>query len=338
MSGRRIEKRNIPRWILLVAVYLCFVAELAFIIMGNSDYGIIFAGLCFCLVIVFFVLWREEQEHKRLILQSSLDEVRHREILRDSEKEQEQIKRLKKEREEIACGREQAQRTLEKLSQENEALRQLLEEAGRREQSISAREAVECILPSDEKPVELDLVTAAARAIAEMEDACRKSGIRLRLSCPNQTLYCRADERYIHLMIKNIIDNAIKYMRKSGSMVITLSCLGDNIFFAFKDDGMGLPQREMDHIFDLNFQGSNRAGGSGLGLAQVKAVVCRCGGTVYARSTDGMGIYIQLPVSGRPGDAMDGAEEKKAEETACESDGERSGKSGREGENPAGWE
>ena len=296
------EKRSVSKWILPALTYLCFVAELAFIIMGDIDYGIIFAGLCFCLIIVFFVLWREEQAHKILILQSSLDDARHRENQEKTEKDHEQVKRLRQEKKELVCEREQAQNRLEKLAQENGALTRLLEEARLRENSASMRNAVERILPPDEKPVELDLVAVTADVAAKMEDACRKSGIRLRLSCPEERLLYRADERYIRLILHNIIDNTLKYVRRGGSLVITLSHLGNSIFFAFKDDGIGLPQRETDHIFDLNFQGSNRAGGSGLGLAQVKAVVCHCGGTVYARGTDGMGIYIQLPVSRQTGD------------------------------------
>ena len=315
------EKRSISKWILPAITYLCFVAELAFIIMGNIDYGIIFAGLCFCLVIVFFVLWREEQVHKALILRNSLDNALSREEPDKAGREHEQIKRLRQEKAELLCEREQAQSRLESLTLENGTLAQRLEEAKRRESGTFMREAAESILPPDENPEELDLVTVTARVIAEMEDACRRSGLRLRLSCSNESFSYRADERYIRLILRNIIDNALKYMRRGGSLVITLSHLGNHIFFAFKDDGMGLPQRETGHIFDLNFQGSNRIGGNGLGLAQVKAVVCHCGGTVYARSTDGMGIYIQLPVSRRTEDGGYGTEEEKTGETVCEHNG-----------------
>lgn len=311
MNKTRKEKRGVSKWILLVLTYLCFVAELAFIIVGDIDYGIIFAGLCFCLVIVFFVLWREEQAHKILTLQSSLDDARRRENQKKAGKEHERVKRLRQEKEELVSEREQTQTRLERLTQENGTLMRLLEEANLRESSASERNAAESILPSDEKPVELDLVAVTADFVAKREDVCRKSGIRLRLSCPEESFLYRADERYIRLILHNIIDNALKYVRRGGSLVITLSHLGNSIFFAFKDDGMGLSQRETDHIFDLNFQGSNRAGGSGLGLAQVKAVVCHCGGTVYARSTDGMGIYIQLPVSRQTGDGGFGGEREE---------------------------
>lgn len=293
----KTEKRSIPKWILLALTYLCFVAELAYIIMGDIDHGIMFAGLCFCLLVVFFVLWREEQAHKLMTLQSSLDEALHRESLAIRKKESDQMKCLRQEKEELTCEREQAQRRLERFAQENEALARQLAEAERGEREAVMHKEMESILPPAEDSVELDLAAVSARVIAKMEDVCRKAGIRLRLSCAGGTLPYRADECYICLVLQNIIDNAVKYMQRNGSLVITLSLLGDTVFWAFKDDGMGLPQKETEQIFDLNFQGTNRISGSGLGLAQVRAVVCHYGGKVCARSANGMGIYIELPIS-----------------------------------------
>ena len=100
-------------------------------------------------------------------------------------------------------------------------------------------------------------------------------------------------------MFRNIIDNSIKYMKKAGTLVVTISTIEDDIFIVLKDTGNGLPENETKHIFELNFQGSNRISGNGLGLTQAKAIVEHYGGTIYARSPkgSGMGIYIQLPTT-----------------------------------------
>ena len=86
----------------------------------------------------------------------------------------------------------------------------------------------------------------------------------------------------------------MKYDKKS-----TRSSIDDDIFIVLKDTGEGLPEDETKHIFELNYQGSNRISGNGLGLTQAKAIVEHYGGTIYARSPqgNGMGIYIQLPTS-----------------------------------------
>ena len=86
-------------------------------------------------------------------------------------------------------------------------------------------------------------------------------------------------------------------MHRNGNLVITVSNIGDDLFIVLKDNGEGLPSSETAHIFELNYQGSNRVSGNGLGLTQAKAIVEYYGGTIYAKSNsgNGMGIYIQLP-------------------------------------------
>lgn len=318
------------KWFLLGITYLCFVAELAFIISGDIDHGILFAGLCFSLLVVFFVLWREEQAHKLMTLQSRLDDALRRESLEQHKKESEQMKRLRQEKEELTCERVQIKRRLEKLTQENETLTGQLAKEKRSEAEAVMRKEAESILPHEEALAQLDLVAVFSSVIAKMENICRKAGIRLCLSCSMETLPYRADERYICLMLHNIIDNSIRYMQRNGSLVITISHLGNSIFIAFKDDGMGLSQKETAHIFELNYQGTNKKGGSGLGLAQVRAAVCHLGGSVYARSADGMGIYIELPLDRQTGGRMHGVQEEKTEEVICERDGKRENSAGGE--------
>ena len=85
----------------------------------------------------------------------------------------------------------------------------------------------------------------------------------------------------------------------SGSLLITISSIGDDIFIVLKDNGNGLSEHETKHIFELNYQGTNRVSGNGLGLTQAKAIVDYYGGSIYAKSMigRGMGIYIQLPTT-----------------------------------------
>jgi signal transduction histidine kinase len=87
-------------------------------------------------------------------------------------------------------------------------------------------------------------------------------------------------------------------MSKEGTLQITISRIEQELFIVMKDNGEGLAPDETEHIFELNFQGTNRISGNGLGLAQARAIVEYYGGMIYARSSvgSGMGIYIQLPI------------------------------------------
>ncbi len=149
--------------------------------------------------------------------------------------------------------------------------------------------------------MEMDLIAAAHDAIESLSTFADAQKIKLHLASACETLMMRADPESIRILFRNIIDNSIKYMGRPGHMIITISLLGDDIFIILKDTGNGLPEEETLHVFELNFQGSNRVSGNGLGLTQTKMIVEAFGGTIYAKSSpgNGMAIYIQLPVSGK---------------------------------------
>lgn len=146
---------------------------------------------------------------------------------------------------------------------------------------------------------EVDIIQAAKDAIDSLAPFAEAQKIKLHLSTTCDELMVMAVPESIRILFRNIIDNSIKYMGRSGHMIITISLLGDDIFLILKDTGKGLNEEETTHIFELNFQGSNRVSGNGLGLTQSKMIVEAFGGTIYAKSSpeNGMAIYIQLPVS-----------------------------------------
>lgn len=151
----------------------------------------------------------------------------------------------------------------------------------------------------DEKHPSIDLIHLVAEVIEEFEEDAKNAGIQIQLSSACSSLNVKTAPSRIRVLFRNIIDNSIKYMKQSGRLVITISNIGTDIFIVLKDNGKGLSRQETDHIFELNYQGSNRISGNGLGLAQSKAIVEYYGGTIYAKSSEnlGMAIYIQLPSS-----------------------------------------
>lgn len=146
---------------------------------------------------------------------------------------------------------------------------------------------------------EVDIIQAARDAIESLTPFAEAQKIKIHLSTTCEKLIIMAMPGSIRILFRNIIDNSIKYMGRPGHMIITISLLGDDIFLILKDTGKGLDEEETTHIFELNFQGSNRVSGNGLGLTQSKMIVEAFGGTIYAKSSpeNGMAIYIQLPVS-----------------------------------------
>ncbi len=179
-------------------------------------------------------------------------------------------------------------------------LRKLRDEVSRHVDEKKNNDAIyESLLPpdDDDDAADVDIIGVARRAIQELDADAKAVGLVITISSAEEKLMVHASARRLLIMFRNIIDNSIKYMKKAGTLVVTISTIDDDIFIVLKDTGNGLPENETKHIFELNFQGSNRISGNGLGLTQAKAIVEHYGGTIYARSPqgNGMGIYIQLP-------------------------------------------
>lgn len=153
----------------------------------------------------------------------------------------------------------------------------------------------------DDKKETLDIIAVARDVIAQMSEYAKSADLTVTISSEGNELLVSGNRTRMEVLFKNIIDNTIKYAKRAGNLVITISTIGDDIFIVLKDNGEGLSQEETSHIFELNYQGSNRISGNGLGLAQAKAIVEYYGGTIYAKSTPGkgMGVYIQLPATQR---------------------------------------
>ena len=210
---------------------------------------------------------------------------------------------LKEKDEELEVRREAIDNITLELDRANEELKKAEGEMSGLNEKISSSEsgAFESLLPpdDDDDTANVDIIEICNRAIKELEADAKRVGLRITVSSASDRLMVKASAKRLLIMFRNIIDNSIKYMQREGSLVVTISAIEDDIFIVLKDTGKGLPENETKHIFELNYQGSNRISGNGLGLTQAKAIVEHYGGTIYARSPqgNGMGIYIQLPTT-----------------------------------------
>ena len=291
------DKLSLIEAFLLLIVSLCYVGTLYFIVTDNRPYLIVFFVLHSCLTLIFLLILHEK------LVQQALQHAEDRPSPFEEEKQVmetycNEIASLKKEREALLTEKEQLAKQYETTQAHVKELESSLTEA----QSTLSNEPMDSglnhLLPQEEEPVDLNIIACANKVLEEMTPFGKTSGIQLQLSSASDSLMVRADASYIRILLRNIIDNSIKYMKRNGSLVITISNIGDDLFIVLKDNGEGLPTNETPHIFELNYQGSNRISGNGLGLTQAKAIVDYYGGTIYAKSESGkgMGVYIQLPM------------------------------------------
>ena len=98
----------------------------------------------------------------------------------------------------------------------------------------------------------------------------------------------------------NLIDNAVKFSPQGGKVKNKLHSDGPQVIFQIWDNGCGMDQEMIDHIFDRFYQGdlSHTAEGNGIGLTVVKRIAELHGGSVFVYSEPGIGTNFKviLPV------------------------------------------
>ena len=136
--------------------------------------------------------------------------------------------------------------------------------------------------------------------IEEDEPELEQKNIKIRLvNLLSEDTEVYADREQLKRITMNIIGNAVKYLSKeSGEIVITLSDEISYIRTEISDTGVGIPKKDLPHIFERFYRGDTSRntgkGGSGLGLAIAKQIVEDHGGTISARSEEGKGTIISF--------------------------------------------
>lgn len=142
-------------------------------------------------------------------------------------------------------------------------------------------------------------------ALAHINDICQKKRLRISFTMDEAVKNIEADERRLRQILINLLNNAAKFTPEGG--LIGLDVGGDAVKQVVNltvwDNGIGIPEKEQERIFEPFTQIDNRLSrkydGAGLGLALVKHLTERHGGTVSLESTEGQGcrFIVSLPWS-----------------------------------------
>lgn len=149
----------------------------------------------------------------------------------------------------------------------------------------------------------LDLTAHLWKAREQGAVLAADKSLSITLRTPNMPVWIRADKIAIHRLLLILIDNAVKYTPPGGHCEIALSQNQDHAHIAVKDSGIGIPESDLDFIFE-RFRRADRARsretpGAGLGLAIARWITQMHGGTIRAESTLGTGsvFHIHLPIA-----------------------------------------
>lgn len=150
---------------------------------------------------------------------------------------------------------------------------------------------------------DVDLAQVVQDAVADLTDQAAASGVPRALAvqlpqAPWPLPHVRGDVDLLYLAVYNLLANALKFS-PAGSTVEVRGRDDDGVVeVEVADSGTGIPAHELDTVFDELARGEQARGtpGSGLGLALVRVVAERHGGTVDLRSRPGQGTSARLRV------------------------------------------
>lgn len=155
--------------------------------------------------------------------------------------------------------------------------------------------------PEDwERPfTELDLGQIVRKTVSDLAGFSIKKNIDLGISdCP--PLVISGDAPSLHVMLENIVDNALRYTPEGGTIDIRLARSGTDAQVEISDNGPGIPEKARGNVFRRFYrQPGVEESGSGLGLAIVKEIVERHQGQVSLHDADegsGLKVVIRFPL------------------------------------------
>lgn len=134
---------------------------------------------------------------------------------------------------------------------------------------------------------------------AEFAPLALAKNLRFKLFFPTRELVLYTDARLLASLLRNLIDNAIKYT-DSGGILVAFRRRRDSALIQVWDTGIGIAPDHLDLIFDEYFQVGNpqrdRSRGLGLGLANAKRVASLLGCRIYCHSRTGRGSLFELSI------------------------------------------
>lgn len=147
-----------------------------------------------------------------------------------------------------------------------------------------------------------DFILLVQIVLEELEEKAKEKQISFQYEMP-EALFVVGDHMLLMRMLINLISNAIQYGKEKGSIHISLVQKGEALIGSITDNGIGIAEEHLDHIWERFYQvntarSANLNGSSGLGLSMVQWIVTAHQGniSVISKPKQGTTFTFQLPI------------------------------------------
>jgi len=149
----------------------------------------------------------------------------------------------------------------------------------------------------DLKLSSIELVTMIHECKYVFSDTVNKKGLKFNVSSDREKVFVKSDQNIVHKVLCNIVDNSVKYTSE-GEINITISETLETAIIKVTDTGIGIPEENLNQIFEPFRQGSEglnrKYEGMGIGLTITRKYVELLGGKLNIESEQGKGTVIKI--------------------------------------------
>jgi two-component system phosphate regulon sensor histidine kinase PhoR len=148
------------------------------------------------------------------------------------------------------------------------------------------------------RPLPTDVAPLVEDAVRTMRPQTESQQQTLKMEVDPELPQVNVEPDRIRQVLVNLLTNANDYCPEGARIEVSATRVGEEVELAVADDGPGIPQEQLDHIFDRFTRGdaglTQRVGGTGLGLAISKSLIELHGGAIGATSTVGQGSTFRV--------------------------------------------
>jgi len=150
----------------------------------------------------------------------------------------------------------------------------------------------------------IDLASSLRHAVGSVHAYCEDLGVEVTVTVPSRAVHVNADPVRLEQVVGNLLTNACKFTDEGGQVFLTVEAQGAFAVIRVRDTGIGIAPEQLPQVFDLFMRGGTKMDrserGLGIGLALVRHLVEKHGGTVDAQSAglgQGSEFVVRLPVA-----------------------------------------
>ncbi len=149
---------------------------------------------------------------------------------------------------------------------------------------------------------EVSIGQVVAEVVESFAGMAAERHISLQAPVASDELLVEADHTKLSIALSNLVKNALTFTNEGGHVAVQTEAIPGYVKVSVVDDGIGIPRKDLPHVFDRFFQVerhlTRRHNGMGLGLSVAKVMIEMHGGRIWAESVEGKGstFLFLLPV------------------------------------------